>query len=197
MIDLFSFVEGFWKHIGKLVANLCRYHRIEDDVPFLALARVERHDLEIEGLIEPLGIVLAVDQLYEQGLLFGVVRRSRLFGQLPGRNKLKAGSRLLVSPFPEIKFIPCCCGCCEACGQPPTCGQGGGNALRFPRLVPRGPRWRGQAGVGGAGCPQISGNPPGWRQAASAAPPVPWPREASSGGRPPTGLVGLPGLYHA
>ena len=26
------------------------------------------------------------------------MRRSRLFGQLPGRNKLKAGSRLLVSP---------------------------------------------------------------------------------------------------
>jgi hypothetical protein len=38
------------------------------------------------------------------------VRRSRLFGQLPGRNKLKAGSRLLVSPFPEIKFILSCCG---------------------------------------------------------------------------------------
>src|ERR1700741_838189 len=34
-----------------------------------------------------------------------ILRRSRLFGQLPGRNKLKAGSRLLVSPFPEIKFI--------------------------------------------------------------------------------------------
>src|ERR1700751_5153096 len=33
------------------------------------------------------------------------MRRSREFGQLPGRNKLKAGSRLLVSPFPEIKFI--------------------------------------------------------------------------------------------
>src|SRR5258707_2379041 len=38
-----------------------------------------------------------------------IVRRSRLFGQLPGRNKLKAGSRLLVSPFPEIKFILSCC----------------------------------------------------------------------------------------
>ena len=38
------------------------------------------------------------------------LRRYRLFGQLPGRNKLKAGSRLLVSSFPEIKFIPCCCG---------------------------------------------------------------------------------------
>ena len=34
-----------------------------------------------------------------------ILRRSRLFGQVPGRNKLKAGSRLLVSPFPEIKFI--------------------------------------------------------------------------------------------
>jgi hypothetical protein len=38
------------------------------------------------------------------------VRRSRLFGQLPGKNKLKAWSRLLISPFPEIKIIPCCCG---------------------------------------------------------------------------------------
>ena len=38
------------------------------------------------------------------------VRRSRLFGQVPGRNKLKAGSRLLVSPFPEIKFVLSCCG---------------------------------------------------------------------------------------
>src|ERR1700758_4498459 len=38
------------------------------------------------------------------------VRRSRWFGQLPGRNKLKAGRRLLVSPFPEIKFILSCCG---------------------------------------------------------------------------------------
>jgi hypothetical protein len=27
-----------------------------------------------------------------------------------GGNKLKAGSRLLVSPFPEIKFILSCCG---------------------------------------------------------------------------------------
>ena len=26
---------------------------------------------------------------------------------------------------------------CEACGQPPTCGQGGGTARRFPRLVHR------------------------------------------------------------
>jgi nucleoside-diphosphate-sugar epimerase len=35
-----------------------------------------------------------------------IVRRFRLFGQLPRRNKLKGpGSRLLVSFFPEIKFI--------------------------------------------------------------------------------------------
>jgi HKD family nuclease len=39
------------------------------------------------------------------------VQRFRLFGQLPGRNKLKGpGSRLLVSSFPEIKFILSCCG---------------------------------------------------------------------------------------
>ena len=42
--------------------------------------------------------------------LGGFVRRSRLFGQLPGRNKLKAGGRLLVSAFPEIKFFLSCCG---------------------------------------------------------------------------------------
>jgi hypothetical protein len=39
------------------------------------------------------------------------LQRFRLFGQLPGRNKLKGpGSRLLVSSFPEIKFILSCCG---------------------------------------------------------------------------------------
>ena len=39
------------------------------------------------------------------------MQRFRLFGQLPGRNKLKSpGNRLLVSPFPEIKFILSCCG---------------------------------------------------------------------------------------
>ena len=52
-------------------------------------------------------VVLAV---IEPGAAPDDVRRSRLFGQLPGRNKLKAGNRLVVSPFPEIKFIPCCCG---------------------------------------------------------------------------------------
>src|ERR1700760_4006170 len=39
-------------------------------------------------------------------ILWRCLQRSRLFGQVPGRNKLKAGSRLLVSPFPEIKFHP-------------------------------------------------------------------------------------------
>jgi len=39
-----------------------------------------------------------------------LLRRSRVFGQVPGRNKLKAGSRLLVSSFPEIKLILSCCG---------------------------------------------------------------------------------------
>jgi hypothetical protein len=57
---------------------------------------------------------------------------------------------------------------CEACGQPPTCGQGGGNARRFPRLVHRGPRLRGQAGTGAAGCPQIHSVGPPSRYAASA-----------------------------
>jgi Tn3 transposase DDE domain len=38
------------------------------------------------------------------------LRRSRLFGQVPGRNKLKAGSRLLVSPFPEINSSRLCSG---------------------------------------------------------------------------------------
>src|SRR6202011_3682744 len=32
------------------------------------------------------------------------MRRSRLFGQLPGRHKLKAGSRLMVSPFPRNRI---------------------------------------------------------------------------------------------
>jgi len=115
-----------------------------------------------------------------------ILRRSRLFGQVPGRNKLKAGSRLLVSPFPEIKFILSRCGVCEACGQPTTCGQGGGNAWRFPRLVHRGPRLRGQAGIGAADCPQIHSTTSPWRQAASAGAAVNWPRYASSGVRQPS-----------
>jgi Domain of unknown function (DUF4372) len=54
--------------------------------------------------------VYALDSTTIDLCLAVFLRRSRLFGQLPGRNKLKVGNRLLVSPFPEIKFIPCCCG---------------------------------------------------------------------------------------
>ena len=75
------------------------------------------------------GLELVRSQLSSRTVRAGEeVRRYRLFGRVPGRNKLKAGSRLLVSPFPEIKFICLVAGCCEACGQPPSCGQGGGNA---------------------------------------------------------------------
>jgi hypothetical protein len=48
-----------------------------------------------------------IDELYRAGR---TLRRSRLFGQFPGRNKLKAGNRLLVSPFPEINSSRLCCG---------------------------------------------------------------------------------------
>jgi hypothetical protein len=34
----------------------------------------------------------------------------QLVDRAAGRNKLKAGRRLLVSPFPEIKLILSCCG---------------------------------------------------------------------------------------
>ena len=63
-----------------------------------------------------------------------VLRRSRLFGQLPGRDKLRpvAGCWFHLSPKSNSSYLVA--GCCEACGQPPTCGQGGGNARRFPRL---------------------------------------------------------------
>src|ERR1700726_1226195 len=51
------------------------------------------------------------DRIGRRGTLIAtLLRRSRVFGQLPGRNKLKADGRLLVSPFPEIKFIVSCCG---------------------------------------------------------------------------------------
>src|SRR6202035_5653667 len=115
-----------------------------------------------------------------------MVRRSRLFEQLPGRNKLKIGSRLLVSPLPEIKFILCCCGVLWSLWAAADLWARWGNARRFPRLVHRGPRWRGQAGIGAADCPQIHGTSLPWRQAASAVAAVDWPREASSGVRQPS-----------
>src|SRR6201984_418498 len=67
-----------------------------------------------------------------------------------GENKLRlvAGGWFHLSPKSNSSCLAA--GCCEVCGQPPTCGQGGGNAWRFPRLVHRGPRWRGRGG-GGAG----------------------------------------------
>jgi CRISPR-associated protein Csb2 len=55
-------------------------------------------------------------------------------------------------------------------------GQGGGNAWRFPRLVHRGPRSRGQAGIGATDCPQIHSTSSASRQAASAVAAVDWPR---------------------
>jgi hypothetical protein len=42
----------------------------------------------------------------QQLVIMPKLRRSRVFGQLPGRNKLRAGGRLLVSRFPEIKIHP-------------------------------------------------------------------------------------------
>jgi hypothetical protein len=69
--------------------------------------------LNLPRRLEPLHDPLVVGSLMG---VFGpviealVLRRSRAFGQVPGRNKLKAGSRLLVSSSPEIKFNLSCCG---------------------------------------------------------------------------------------
>jgi hypothetical protein len=58
-----------------------------------------------------------------------------VFGQVPGRNKLKAGSRLLVSPFPEIKFILCCCGVAvKLVGSRRPVGKAGETHGVFPGL---------------------------------------------------------------
>src|ERR1700751_1536561 len=63
------------------------------------------------------------------------MRRSREFGQLPGRNKLKAGSRLLVSPFPEIKFILSLLrGAVKLVGSRRPVGKAGGTHGVFPGL---------------------------------------------------------------
>jgi hypothetical protein len=72
---------------------------------------VKRASRDRDGLLQHFFRFFDTTELAERGGEPTVsVRRSRLFGQLPGRNKLKAGSRLLVSPFPEIKFILSCCG---------------------------------------------------------------------------------------
>ena len=63
------------------------------------------------------------------------LRRSRLFGQLPGKNKLKAWSRLPDFTIPRNQNHPVLFRrAVKLVEQPPTCGQGGGNALRFPGL---------------------------------------------------------------
>ena len=111
---------------GQLVRNLNRQKVPVRGVDRKPLAHGFYHSAESENLVgdpEGQGFCLCCDTRCRDCL-----RRYRLFGRLPGRNKLKAGSRLLVSPFPEIKFICLVAGCCEACGQPPTFGQGGGNA---------------------------------------------------------------------
>jgi len=62
-------------------------------------------DAEIEGEIE----IRTKEVRRTTRPISRTMQRFRLFGQLPGRNKLKSpGSRLLVSPFPEIKFILSC-----------------------------------------------------------------------------------------
>src|SRR5438477_10473030 len=92
-----------------------------------------------------------------------------------GENKLRLVAGCWFHDSPKSNLSCLAAECCEACGQPPTCGQGGGNAQRFPRLVHRGPRLRGQAGIGAADCPQIHSTGSEWRQAASAVA-VDWPR---------------------
>ena len=91
-------------------------------------SRFPSHDYGMVGLVKQLMDELGMDQITNParggmppqrypkfqrmevcpGTVFVVkateqdhLRRFRLFGQLPGKNKLKAGSGLLVSPFPE------------------------------------------------------------------------------------------------
>ena len=105
------------------LAQICERLSAVDFIP-LALERASvrcqkfgnvsfsKWDLESDKAPGPFDLIVITDVLGSLGGRRDIrrVRRSRLFGQLPGRNKLKIGSRLLVSPFPEIKFILCCCG---------------------------------------------------------------------------------------
>ena len=68
-----------------------------------------------------------------------IVRRSRLIGQLPGRNKLKTGSRLPVSKIPRNQI----------------------HSVLLRGAVKL-------AGIGAADCPQIHSPTSASRQAASA-----------------------------
>jgi hypothetical protein len=101
-------------HVLWLCDQACRYYqnRLTPRQMRNLLIAALFHDFDHPGHPHPsegdpdrINIPIAI-----AGLRRYVMRRSRLFGQLSGRNKLKGGSRLLVSPFPEIKFIPCCCG---------------------------------------------------------------------------------------
>ena len=85
---------------------------IEDQLEFIA-SQLAKQPTRGDLAKSALGIIFCMR--YSRHCLSGLlgtshVRRSRLIGQLPGRKKLKTGSRLLVSRFPEIKFILSCCG---------------------------------------------------------------------------------------
>src|ERR1700751_4535814 len=67
-----------------------------------------------------------------------------------GENKLRLVAGCWFHDSPKSNSSCLAAGCCEACGQPPTCGQGGGNAWGFPRLFHRGRGRPGQGGGGGA-----------------------------------------------
>src|SRR3954467_11740087 len=49
------------------------------------------------------------------------LRRSRLFGQLPGRNSQRPVAGCWFHPSPKSNSSCLAAGCSEACGQPPTC----------------------------------------------------------------------------
>src|SRR5438067_13678564 len=51
-----------------------------------------------------------------------------------GENKLRLVAGCWFHDSPKSNLSCLAAECCEACGQPPTCGQGGGNASVFPGL---------------------------------------------------------------
>jgi hypothetical protein len=70
-----------------------QYERIEQFADALErhLARWLR-----DHVSKPSGLILATDSAMMGSAMVGRLRRSRSFGQLPGKNKLRAGGRLLV-----------------------------------------------------------------------------------------------------